>query len=159
MDSVLKNLFSLVLPISVLILIPLSIEDDFSSKHETVFLIGILIMATGLLVMGHTISLFITIGKGTLAPWNPTQKLVIKGLYAYVRNPMIIGVMVVLTGESIAIESWNILVWLLIFIAVNNVYFLVYEEPNLIKRFGQEYQEYKRNVPRWIPRFKPYKPQ
>lgn len=159
MSSVLKNLFSLILPISVLILIPLSIENDFSSKHGTVFLIGVLIMATGLLVMGHTISLFIKIGKGTLTPWNPTQKLVIKGLYAYVRNPMIMGVMVVLTGESVAIESWNILVGLLIFIAINNIYFLVYEEPNLVKRFGQEYQEYKRNVPRLIPRFKPYKPQ
>ena len=69
---------------------------------------------------------------------------------------MIIGVLIVLIGESVSILSLNILIWALIFFIINNVYFLVYEEPNLEKRFGNEYREYKRNVPRWIPRFKPY---
>lgn len=159
MNVILKNLFSLILPFSVLVLIPLSIENDISIKHAFLFLIGILIMVAGLLVMVLTISLFIKIGRGTLAPWSPTKKLVVSGLYAHVRNPMIMGVMVVLAGESIALESWNIFIWLLIFIAINNIFFLVYEEPNLVKRFGQEYIEYKRNVPRWIPRLTPYKPQ
>jgi protein-S-isoprenylcysteine O-methyltransferase Ste14 len=69
---------------------------------------------------------------------------------------MIMGVLTVLIGESLAILSFNILIWALIFFIINNVYFLVYEEPNLEKRFGNEYREYKRNVPRWIPRLKPF---
>jgi protein-S-isoprenylcysteine O-methyltransferase Ste14 len=103
-----------------------------------------------------TISIFIRIGKGTLAPWSPTKKLVITGIYRYVRNPMIIGVLIVLIGESISILSLKILIWALIFFIINNIYFLFYEEPDLEKRFGNDYKEYKKNVPRWIPRFKPY---
>lgn len=108
--------------------------------------------------MTMTISLFIKIGKGTLAPWSPTRKLVIRGMYGHVRNPMIIGVLIVLIGESIAILSLNIFIWTVIFFIINNLYFVIYEEPNLEKRFGDEYQEYKKNVPRWIPRLKPFEP-
>ena len=104
------------------------------------------------------ISLFIRIGNGTLAPWNPTRKFVIAGPYRYVRNPMIIGVLIVLFGESVAILSFNIFLWALAFFIMNNIFFTLYEEPNLVKKFGKEYQEYKRKVSRWVPRLKPYSP-
>jgi len=117
-------------------------------------LTGLFIISIGLYVIIVTISTFIRIGKGTLAPWSPTKKLITGGIYGHVRNPMILGVLTVLIGEAIAILSINIFLWALIFFIINNIFFVLYEEPNLEKKFGNEYLEYKRNVPRWIPRFK-----
>jgi protein-S-isoprenylcysteine O-methyltransferase Ste14 len=109
--------------------------------------------------MIQTISSFIKIGKGTLAPWSPPRRLIICGMYGYVRNPMILGVLTILIGETISILSLNIFIWAIVFFIINNVFFFAYEEPNLEKKFGDEYKEYKKNVPRWLPRFKPYKPE
>jgi protein-S-isoprenylcysteine O-methyltransferase Ste14 len=106
-----------------------------------------------------TVRMFIRIGKGTLAPWHPTRKLVTGSLYGYVRNPMILGVWTVLIGESIVFRSWNILIWAGCFFIINTIYFILSEEPGLKKRFGAEYEEYKRNVPRWIPRRTAWKPE
>jgi protein-S-isoprenylcysteine O-methyltransferase Ste14 len=153
-----KQLISFILPITVLIIIPLLIERNVSIKNLATLSAGFIIMCIGVFIMSMTISGFIRIGKGTLAPWSPTRKLVVTGMYAYVRNPMITGVLVVLIGESTAIMSLNIFIWAVVFFIVNNIYFLVYEEPDLAKKFGDEYLDYKRNVPRWIPRSTPYKP-
>lgn len=71
---------------------------------------------------------------------------------------MILGVNTVLIGEAIAFSSLNILIWAACFFIMNTIYFIFSEEPGLKKRFGKEYEEYKRNVPRWIPRRHPYKP-
>jgi protein-S-isoprenylcysteine O-methyltransferase Ste14 len=109
-------------------------------------------------VMAQTILTFIRIGRGTLAPWSPTRKLVVGGMYAYVRNPMILGVITVLVGESLMLSSVGILTWAILVFLINTVYFVFSEEPGLEKRFGEEYREYKRDVPRWIPRRKPWRP-
>jgi protein-S-isoprenylcysteine O-methyltransferase Ste14 len=101
--------------------------------------------------------MFIRFGRGTIAPWNPTRKLVVSGLYLHVRNPMIIGVLTALLGESLIFHSVQIFTWLIAFFIINNIYFVLSEEPGLTKRFGEEYLEYKRNVPRWIPRLRPWK--
>jgi protein-S-isoprenylcysteine O-methyltransferase Ste14 len=79
-------------------------------------------------------------------------------MYRFVRNPMILGVLTVLAGEAIVLMSRNILFWAIIFFIMNNLWFVLFEEPDLEKRFGEEYKEYKRNVPRWIPRTRPYTP-
>jgi protein-S-isoprenylcysteine O-methyltransferase Ste14 len=158
MKNLLKQIVSFILPVTVLILVPLYIERNISVKNFTTLLTGLMIMCAGLFVMTMTISAFIRIGKGTLAPWNPTKKLITSGMYRQVRNPMITGVLTVLTGESIAVMSLKILLWAGIFFLINTVYFILIEEPGLEKRFGDEYREYKRNVPRWIPRLKPFKP-
>jgi protein-S-isoprenylcysteine O-methyltransferase Ste14 len=115
------------------------------------FLIG-----AGLLLMVKTITLFATVGKGTLAPWTPTQKLVLRGAYRSVRNPMISGVFCVLLGESVLFGSLPLLYWFLAFVLANAVYIPLFEEPGLQKRFGEAYVQYKKNVPRWIPRFHPW---
>jgi len=156
MKTIIKNIISFILPGIVLIIVPFYIEPDISIKQILALVTGLLLMCIGLFIMTLTISLFIRIGKGTLAPWSPTKKLVINGIYGHVRNPMISGVLIVLTGESIAILSLNIFIWAVIFFIINNLYFVIYEEPNLEKRFGHEYKEYKKNVPRWIPRLKPF---
>jgi protein-S-isoprenylcysteine O-methyltransferase Ste14 len=109
-----------------------------------------------LVLMVATIRLFVTVGKGTLAPWNPTQRLVVRGVYRHVRNPMIAGVFLVLLGEAVLAASLPLLGWFAAFVVVNVLYIPLAEEPGLAKRFSDEYQTYKRNVPRWIPRLRPW---
>lgn len=109
-------------------------------------------MIAGLTLIARSVSILTRIGDGTLAPWSPTKKLVTRGIYGTVRNPMISGVLTVLLGESITILSVQIFKWAIIFFIINNIWFFLYEEPNLEKKFGDEYREYKKSVPRWIPR-------
>lgn len=112
----------------------------------------------GLALMSRTISLFATIGHGTLAPWDPTQKLVIRGPYRHVRNPMISGVLMVLLGEAALLGSPPVFAWFAIFGAINVIYTPLVEERSLARRFGDDYLRYRRNVPRWIPRLRPWEP-
>lgn len=151
-----KQIVSFILPITVLIIVPLWLEPDWKIHADVTLIFGTLLVVLGLIMMSSTISSFIRIGKGTLAPWSPTRRLVIKGLYRYVRNPMILGVLLVLLGEALSLRSRNILIWAGAFFVINTIYFIVYEEPNLEERFGDEYREYKKHVSRWLPRLKPY---
>jgi protein-S-isoprenylcysteine O-methyltransferase Ste14 len=158
MKNVLKQIFSFILPVTVLVIVPRWIKKDWSCHSNIYFFSGLILILTGLIIMTICISSFIRIGKGTLAPWSPTKKLVIKGLYKYVRNPMILGVLITLIGEAFALRSLNILIWAASFFVINTLYFIVYEEPNLESRFGEEYRQYKKRVNMWIPRLKPYDP-
>jgi protein-S-isoprenylcysteine O-methyltransferase Ste14 len=159
LKNVFKQLASFLLPVFVLIIMPLLIESNFIFRMNIISIVGLMILLIGLVTMILTIRMFIQLGKGTLAPWSPTRKLVVFGLYRYVRNPMILGVSLILLGESILFRSYRIAVWLVIFFLTNHFYFLLFEEPGLEKRFWREYVEYKRNVPRWIPRLTPWSPQ
>ena len=157
MKNAIRQIVSLILPFTVLVIVPLIIEDDIRIKSLPAFIIGIYIMCVGLLIMIITISAFIRKGDGTLAPWNPTKKLIKGGMYSYVRNPMIMGVMTVLSGESIALLSKDIFIWTLLFFLINHFYFIWIGEPMLAKKFAKDYLEYKKHVRRWIPRFKPFR--
>jgi protein-S-isoprenylcysteine O-methyltransferase Ste14 len=158
MKNLLKQLFSFILPVTVLVIVPLWIESNWVVHEGLHLFFGLILIVAGLVVMGFTISSFIRLGKGTLAPWSPTKKLVITGLYRYVRNPMILGVLAVLLGEALTLRSMNILIWAGAFLLINTIYFIIYEEPNLEDRFGDEYREYKKHVSRWIPRLTAYSP-
>jgi protein-S-isoprenylcysteine O-methyltransferase Ste14 len=158
MINLLKQIFSFILPVTVLVIVPLWLEENWTIRVSFHLFAGLIITVIGLTIMALTIYSFITIGKGTLAPWSPPKKLVIKGLYRYVRNPMILGVLTVLLGEALGVWSKNILVWAGEFFTINIIYFIIYEEPNLEKRFGDEYREYKKHVSMWIPRRTPYYP-
>jgi protein-S-isoprenylcysteine O-methyltransferase Ste14 len=151
MSKAAKQLISFVLPIAVLVIMPYLIEQDIFIKNLTAFIAGLLLILCGLSILTVTIYTLSTVGEGTLAPWFPTGKLVVTGLYKYVRNPMIIGVLIVLSGESIAILSYRILIWMFLFFLINHLYFLIHEEPALEKNFGTEYKDYKQKVPRWMP--------
>ena len=158
MKYVLQHLISLILPVTVLIIVPWSIDRHLVFAAGLPLLVGSALMLVGLFVMAQTILTFIRIGRGTLAPWSPTCRLIVGGVYAYVRNPMILGVITVLVGESLALSSVPILIWAALVFVINTVYFIFSEEPGLEKRFEDEYREYKKNVPRWIPRSKPWRP-
>ena len=123
------------------------------------FLIAASLIASGLVLFGWTVRLFAGAGQGTLAPWDPTQRLVVAGPYRHVRNPMISGVLAVLLGEAALFGSWPLFVWFLVFLALNQVYIPLSEEPGMERRFGEEYRRYARNVPRWLPRLRPSEPE
>ena len=156
MINAVKHIFSFILPVTALVIIPLWVERHPQLKISVHLFVGLIIILAGLTIMAITISSFIRIGKGTLAPWSPPKKLVINGPYRYVRNPMILGVITVLLGEALCAWSEKILVWAGEFFIINVIYFIIYEEPSLEKRFGDEYREYKKHVPRWLPRITPY---
>jgi protein-S-isoprenylcysteine O-methyltransferase Ste14 len=114
------------------------------------------LILAGLALVFTTISLFIRLGRGTLAPWAPPARLVIQGPYRHVRNPMISGVLAILLGEALLFGSLPLVFFFLFAAALNMVYIPLSEEPGLERRFGESYRRYKRSVPRWIPRLQPW---
>ena len=119
--------------------------------------LALLLTACGLVLLVWTVSAFARLGRGTLAPWDPPQKLVVRGVYRHVRNPMITGVFAIVLGETLLFGSSALLVWFLFVVVVNLIYIPFLEERGLEKRFGEDYRIYKKNVPRWIPRLRPWK--
>ena len=118
--------------------------------------LGSLLVVAGLALFAWCVVLFARVGRGTLAPWDPTRRLVAVGPYRHVRNPMITGVATVLAGEALLFGSRLLALWLGAFALINHLYFVASEEPGLARRFGASYEEYRRAVPRWIPRLRPW---
>ncbi|HEY5825243.1 MAG TPA: isoprenylcysteine carboxylmethyltransferase family protein [Cyclobacteriaceae bacterium] len=146
----------LILPVMVTVVIPYFIDKPGNLPPGYLQFVGFVVGIAGLSLLLYTVILFKIIGRGTLAPWSPKQRLVITGPYRYCRNPMITGVFIILVGECIFFWSSALLSYLLIFFVINTIYFILVEEPGLKERFGNDYDEYKEHVPRWIPRLKPY---
>jgi protein-S-isoprenylcysteine O-methyltransferase Ste14 len=121
-------------------------------------LLGLGLIAVGFGLWLWTVRLFAHIGKGTLAPWDPPKSLVVEGPYRHLRNPMITAVLAALAGEAALCGSPALLIWFGCFFALNYAVFQLYEEPGLERRFGEDYRAYKRNVPRWLPRRRPWTP-
>lgn len=167
LPSVLRHVLAiLILPVTVLALVPGWILTTFgahdsrwpagSGLHSLFQVVGVTLFVAGLALFAWCVVLFARIGRGTLAPWDPTQRLVAVGPYRHVRNPMISGVATMLGGEALATGSLFIAGWLMTFLLINHSYFLIAEEPGLARRFGQSYDEYRAAVPRWIPRLTPW---
>jgi protein-S-isoprenylcysteine O-methyltransferase Ste14 len=122
-------------------------------------LVGGALVGAGLGLFVATVRLFAILGRGTLAPWDPPRRLVVRGPYRHLRHPMISGVALVLAGEALALGSSGIAIWLAAFVAVNSVYLPLVEEPALVRRFGADYERYMENVRRWVPRLRPWDPE
>jgi protein-S-isoprenylcysteine O-methyltransferase Ste14 len=120
--------------------------------------LGGAMIAAGLTLVVWTVRLFATVGEGTLAPWDPTSRLVVRGPYRHVRHPMISGVVLLLIGEAALLGSPALLAWSATVLTVNAVYLPLVEERGLRRRFGAEYDAYSANVPRWLPRLRPWEP-
>jgi protein-S-isoprenylcysteine O-methyltransferase Ste14 len=112
---------------------------------------GAALVAAGAALVAHCVRLFIRLGDGTLAPWDPTRELVLAGAYRYSRNPMKAGLFLVLAGEALATGSAALTVWFACFALVNVLYIRLHEEPGLDRRFGAAYRDYCQRVPRWWP--------
>jgi protein-S-isoprenylcysteine O-methyltransferase Ste14 len=141
----------LILPGTVCVLVPALLLDGGLAAWPLALLGGGL-MGIGVGTIAWTVTLFAGIGRGTLAPWDPPERLVVRGPYRYVRNPMISGVLAALLGEAALFGSLRLLVWAGVVFAVNAVYFPLVEEPGLRRRFGAEYDDYAACTPRWLPR-------
>jgi protein-S-isoprenylcysteine O-methyltransferase Ste14 len=116
---------------------------------------AILVIAIGIAVYLYTAFWgFALIGGGTPAPIAPTKILVVKGLHRYVRNPMYIGVGLVIGGQAWLFHSRHTAIYMVCMLLTAHLFVLVYEEPTLHRQFGEEYDRYRATVPRWIPRFK-----
>ena len=115
-------------------------------------LAGLALAVVGLSLIVATIRLFLAVGRGTLAPWDPPKNLVVAGPYRYVRNPMHSGVFLTLYGEGLLAGSLPLLLFATAIFVFHWFYIPLMEERWLTEQFGQEYLTYKQHVPAWIPR-------
>ena len=122
--------------------------------EAAVVAISLPFLAAGITLVVRAITLFVRLGRGTLAPWNPTEVLITGDIYRFSRNTMKAGLFLVLIGETLLLRSMAVSVWAATFIVVNVLYIRWSEEPGLQARFGDEYTAYARAVPRWL-RFLP----
>lgn len=113
---------------------------------------GLPLMALGASSLVWCIVLFAREGRGTLAPVDPPRFVVRGGPYRRVRNPMYVSILVLLAGESILFESWAVAAWAAFMAVAWHLFVVFYEEPTLVRLFGDAYRDYRRAVPRWIPR-------
>lgn len=164
---VLRHFLSiLVLPFMVVVGVPYWLltnfaKNDFRWGNSGLIVwlprsLGAIFLVVGFLLFSWCVFLFAKVGQGTLAPWDPTRNLVATGPYRIVRNPMISGVALVLIGQTLLWGSWLVGLWAFLFVCINHAYFVFLEEPGLERRFGESYHRYKTNVPRWLPRLRPW---
>lgn len=97
---------------------------------------------------------FATIGRGTPAPFDPPRRQVIRGPYRFVRNPMYIGAGLALASAALFYESWPLLGYAALFFLATHAFVVLYEEPTLLRTFGQDYETYCRQVSRWWPKLR-----
>ncbi len=120
--------------------------------------VGLAALAVGVALFIASLRGFATQGEGTLAPWDPPRRLVVRGPYRYVRNPMISGVTFIVFGEALVLRSWPHLLWALVFLTMNLFSIPFHEEPQMERRFGDDYRIYRSLVPGFVPRLRPWRP-
>jgi protein-S-isoprenylcysteine O-methyltransferase Ste14 len=142
----------------ILVLIPWLVTRFHIPAHEPFaqILVASVLIAAGLVPLLESIVRFIVIGRGTLVPAAPPEHLVVTGMYRFVRNPMYVGVMTTIAGEALLFWHRTLLFHLCVVWLAMHLFVCFYEEPKLAQSFGNEYQEYRGHVPRWLPRFTPW---
>jgi protein-S-isoprenylcysteine O-methyltransferase Ste14 len=163
-----RLLVSLIVPCIVLIAVPILIlltsapGDGWATdppQDVIVSFLGLVLLVVGLFLFVATVRLFSQHGEGSIMPWDPTRRLIVLGIYRHVRNPMHTGVFLVLCGEGLLLRSTPLLVFVAAAVVLHLFYIPLSEERGLERRFGEAYRQYKRNVPRWIPRLTPWEPE
>ncbi|MCK5096583.1 MAG: isoprenylcysteine carboxylmethyltransferase family protein [Desulfobacteraceae bacterium] len=155
MKRMIKILFFMFIgPGSVIFFIPYFILSFFGSsnliKAGDLQYFGILPIIAGSIVSLWCSFDFIFIGKGTPVPTDPPKKLVVFGLYRFVRNPMYIGILILLFGEAVLFKSFILIYYTTFIFCLFQIFIIGFEEPSLHAQFGKEYEEYCNSVPRWI---------
>jgi len=119
---------------------------------------GALLILAGLAVLLESFWRFAVKGLGTPAPVVPTRRLVVTGLYRYVRNPMYLAVAAIIAGQALLFGEARLLGYGAFVWCMFHLFVLVYEEPTLAAAYPAEYEDFRANVPRWIPRLRPWRP-
>ena len=127
-----------------------------TASMPAVVLGGLLVMA-GLAFLLHAFARFALDGLGTPAPIAPTEKLVVTGVYRHVRNPMYLSVLAIIAGQALTFGSWPVFIYGIVVAAMVTGFVRLYEEPTLAHSFGAAYDDYRRNVPGWLPRLTPWR--
>ena len=166
MKTFAKHLRDFLIPIFVTIILPLVINRleyhyfgrPLHTQSAIQMAAGAWVVLSGLGLMLSSIILMIRIAKSTVMPWDPSKNLVVAGPYRHLRNPMILGVILLLIGEALVFCSYGIAILATGFFVLNTLYFIYFEEPKLEQQFGEAYRQYKANVPRWLPRTRAWYP-
>ena len=119
--------------------------------------VGALLVLAGAPVLVHAFARFVIEGAGTPAPTAPTERLVVGGLYRHVRNPMYLAVGATILGQALLLSRPVLLVYLAAFGLAVYAFVRLHEEPALARRYGAEYDTYRRAVPGWWPRRRPWR--
>src|SRR5215218_8916049 len=120
--------------------------------------VGAVVLVAGALVLVDAFMRFVMEGLGTPAPVAPTERLVVGGLYRYVRNPMYLAVMGAIAGQALLLGQLGLLLYAALVGVVTAAFVRLYEEPALREQFGAEYEDYRSAVPGWWPRRRPWAP-
>ncbi|HTC55313.1 MAG TPA: isoprenylcysteine carboxylmethyltransferase family protein [Candidatus Sulfotelmatobacter sp.] len=148
-------LFTVLVPGSVTVAVPYLLLGGVPAPGRgPLAWLGLLCLVLGASIYFRTAWEFAVRGLGTPAPIAPTKFLVVSGLHRYVRNPMYLGVALVIVGEAAFFRAPHLLEYALVMLLLAHTFVMFYEEPTLRRQFGESYEEYLRTVPRWIPRFK-----
>ena len=116
------------------------------------YILGLFCVGGGTALLAACIMEFARSGRGTLSPVDPPRRLVVRGLYRYVRNPMYLSVTMIVLGEGLLTRSTALGVYWAIWFLGANIFVIGYEEPTLRRRFGPSYDEYTQQVGRWVPK-------
>lgn len=114
--------------------------------------IGVVVFAVGVLLLLWCVRDFYASGRGTLAPWDPPRRLVVVGLYRYVRNPMYVGVLTIVAGWALLASSRTVAIYAALLAIGFHLRVIGYEEPWLARTFGEDWVRYREAVSRWWPR-------
>lgn len=149
-------IFTIIVPGTVLVWAPYLLLSS-SSVQGSLDTAGLRYVGVIPVLLGAAIYLwcawdFTFAGKGTPAIIDPPKQLVARGLYRYVRNPMYIGVLLVIAGEALLFQSLALIEYAAVVFVFTYLFVIFYEEPTLSRKFGESYRSYCREVPRWIPR-------
>ncbi len=112
---------------------------------------SVLLGVLGLSIYFRCLWAFARTGRGTPAPIDAPKVRVVEGLYRYVRNPIYLGVLLLLIGEAGFFETWRLLIYAVVAFLFFHFFVVWYEEPNLPRKFGEPYKRYCQHVSRWIP--------
>ncbi len=148
-----KNvIFTLLVPGTVAVLGPLSIARGTEAGSSWFVITGLLMLIFGLAIYCWCVWDFAAFGQATPAPIDAPKRLVVRGLYRYIRNPMYVGVLSVILGWTLLYANVLMLVYCLAVAICFQLFVVFYEEPILQQSFGAEYAGYKASVNRWLPK-------
>ena len=147
----LKNVvFTLVVPGTVGVYLPLMLSRNRTAATGSVFTVALLLFTIGASIYAWCVFDFASFGQGTPLPLDAPKKLVRRGLYRYSRNPMYGGVLTVILGWAVRYQSLAVAMYGLVVALCFYSFVVFFEEPILRKRFGSEYEQYCAEVPRWL---------